>query len=259
MHRHIVLKILLSLLVSANVFAAEKEIRLSLGITPTSLIFNKIKDPFEKETGIKLVYTAKDPAGHGSDYVFKDLDQGKADVGSGAIYWTDWQALMKEKGYEVKDPDRFKVQVIGKDTTYFATWKGGPKKLSREQIIGILDGSTKNWKQIGGGDLPVKLFMFDQAATNNFVKKVFLGKTDFRTDQREDTKSIGEMVESISKTPGAIGFAPQGMLNKTVNIPDQPKTVRPITFLTVGKPSKEVEQLYSFIRKNAKKYDIPME
>jgi len=37
-------------------------------------------------------------------------------------------------------------------------WEGGVRSISRNQMIGIYEGSIKSWKELGGEDKPIKFF-----------------------------------------------------------------------------------------------------
>ena len=37
-------------------------------------------------------------------------------------------------------------------------WEGGVRALSKAQVLGIYEGTIKNWKEVGGADLPIKFF-----------------------------------------------------------------------------------------------------
>lgn len=37
-------------------------------------------------------------------------------------------------------------------------WEGGVRSLTKAQIKGIYEGEIRNWKQVGGADLPIKFF-----------------------------------------------------------------------------------------------------
>jgi phosphate transport system substrate-binding protein len=53
---------------------------------------------------------------------------------------------------------------------------------------------------------------------------------------------------------GAIAIGPQGMLDDTVKSPETPEISRPITLITKGKPSPDVQKLIDFIKGEGQKY-----
>lgn len=86
--------------------------------------------------------------------------------------------------------------LIGYDT--IAVWvnAGNPLKgLTLEQLKGLYSGRFSNWKQVGGEDLPVRLFMEPPEsgrATPDILRRVLLGDTPFAPPQMvlEDAREL---------------------------------------------------------------------
>lgn len=79
-------------------------------------------------------------------------------------------------------------------------------RLTREQIAAIYTGKVKNWKELGGPDLPVLPYSRESSSgTFEFFREhVLLGK-DFAEGVRF-IPATGMLVQSVSQTPGAIGY-----------------------------------------------------
>lgn len=257
--RRISLLLAAGLFFSGTAFSAE-ELKISGGVSAVQNVFTKVTAAFEKETGIKVVYTNKDPKGQGGDAVFKEVDGGVAEAGASGAVWEDWQKMMKEKGYEAKHGDKMKSRVFGRDRIQFMTYKGGPKKLSEEQLKGILTGKHKNWKEVGGENLPITLILSeDQPSTGKFLEERYLDGQKINKDNHKmitKAQGIGEMVKTIAATKGAIGFGPVNLVDKTVNVPEYPPVGRPLTMMWIGEPSKNLLKFFDFIEKKGPKLGV---
>jgi phosphate transport system substrate-binding protein len=252
---------LLSCLFALSTLSASAgELKLSAGVSPQTNVFSLVTKPFEKATGIKVVFTNKDPNGHGGDIVFKEVDQGVAQAGASGAVWEDWQKMMREKGYTAKNGDKMHSRVFGRDRIQFMTWPGGPKKLSEDQLKGLLTGKVKNWKEVGGPDQAVTLVIAEgQPSTAKFLEERFLGgeslsKTNIKLIPKSE--KVEAMVKAIGKTAGAIGFGPVNLVDKSVNVPETPVVGRPLTMIWIGEPSPELLKYLDFIEKEGPRLGV---
>lgn len=81
--------------------------------------------------------------------------------------------------------------------------------LSRQELQGIYQGSIHNWKELGGPDLPIRLFSrpstsgtrvtFEQAVLGK-PESLPLGPTHVEVDRTD------MVADAVQKTPGAIGY-----------------------------------------------------
>lgn len=249
-----------SLLAWAGSASAAEELKISGGVSAVTNVFSKVTTAFEKKSGIKVIYTNKDPKGMGGDAVFKEVDGGTAEAGASGAVWEDWQKMMKEKGYEAKNGDKLKSRVFGRDRIQFMTYKGGPKKLSEDQIKGILTGKVKNWKEVGGEDQAITLVLSeDQPSTGKFLEERYLGgdkitKENVKTVTK--AQGISEMTKVIASTKGSIGYGPVNLVDKSVNVPEYPVVGRPLTMIWVGEPSKNLLKFFDFIEKEGPKLGV---
>lgn len=85
-----------------------------------------------------------------------------------------------------------------------------------------------------------------------FYSKILEGAF-LRSDMSEVENSPMAKAHVISNV-GAIAIGPQGMLDDTVKSPETPEITRPITLITKGKPSPDVQKLIDFIKGEGQKY-----
>ncbi|MBC7863547.1 MAG: phosphate ABC transporter substrate-binding protein [Bacteroidia bacterium] len=80
------------------------------------------------------------------------------------------------------------------------------KQLSLQQLQNIYSGKTKNWKELGGNDMPIVLFSRDiNSGTYSFFKEHVMFSTPFSRDDINLTHN-NEITKNIVQTPGAIGY-----------------------------------------------------
>jgi phosphate transport system substrate-binding protein len=67
----------------------------------------------------------------------------------------------------------------------------------------------------------------------------------------EDSQFAKELVKS---NIGAVAIGPFGIVDDTIRSPETPEIKRPITIITKGKPSPNVQKLIDFIKGEGQKY-----
>jgi len=88
--------------------------------------------------------------------------------------------------------------------------------LTREQLEGIFTGKITNWKEVGGADLKIVPYSRETSSgTYEFFKEEVLKKKDYVAGIMS-MPATGAIVQSISQTPGAIGYIGLGYLDKRV-------------------------------------------
>lgn len=227
--------------------ASEIRIWISNSAAP---IFGKIQGPFEKSTGIKLVSVGDPQKTNAVDY-FKDVISGKAEAAVSSNSFTSWSQVMKEAGVQV--PPEITHRVIGHDTLNIVVNKGtGVSELTEDEVKSIFLGKVTNWKQVKGADLPIKVVMVPgKKGTTEYVE------TQILAEQKPPAGTINvndwqEMLDKVAGTPGAIsyGVSNTAKSTKVTSVKVQPVLGRPMTMITRGVPSENVQKLIEFIRKN---------
>lgn len=227
-----------------------QEIKIGAGAAPTENIFKPIKEPFEKATGIKLNIIASGPK-----IAMQDLEKGAIDAAAAGLSFQDWLDLMKKEGAEVKDPASLHHVVIGKDRIVVLIHKDNPvNRLTREQLEGIFTGAITNWKDVGGKDMPIIVVWGKLIPGTNsmFIRHILGGKSPLK-DVLEAT-TAEDVKQNVAANPEAIGIGPLAVVDNTVKAPEIPEVSRPITLVTKGKPSPNVEKLINFIKGEGQKY-----
>lgn len=225
-------------------------LRISGGAAPMENILKPIQPGFEKATGIKLELHPDGP-----DLAFRDLDLGKVDAAAAGLSFQSWLDLMAANGYVVKDPKGYQVSIIGTDRIHVLLHPDlALMDMTKAQLQGIFAGRTRNWKEVGGPDLPITIVWGTKVPGTN---KMFQEKVLDNAPPAAKLLSVGttpEILAAISQTPGAIGIGPLSTTgNWKVWAPKLDFELgRPISLITKGSPSAAIQKLLDHIQKHAK-------
>jgi phosphate transport system substrate-binding protein len=89
-------------------------------------------------------------------------------------------------------------------------------QLTREQLEGIFTGKIKNWKEVGGDDMPFVLYSRETSSgTYEFFKEHVLGGKNFASSALL-MPATGAIIQSVSQTKGAIGYVGLAYVDKSV-------------------------------------------
>jgi phosphate transport system substrate-binding protein len=239
---------ILAFLVS-SVFAlsAQTVVRIgALGAIPA--IFDPIRAGLEKSTGIKLLFTEM-----GAADAWMAVEAGKVDVAVSATSMEGWMDLMESRGVHLKPRYDYRNCVLGLDEMcvlinpdVLADASMLVADLDKATIKKLFTGAVKNWKEVGGPDLPVVVMGWKklQVTSMEFRDKALDG-APYRPDAITLTcESIREYLDILGKTPGAISLGSLVVTkSKKVWSPDQsPRLVRPFTLLVPDKQTDEMRK-----------------
>lgn len=166
-------------------------------------------------------------------------------------------------------PDkRLEEVVIGYQCLAFIVaedvWAGGVRALSKEQLLGIYEGTTRNWKEVGGADRPIKFYSpepnkptWDFFVTYLYgdIRKAPLGSFEVVTGGQEARDSVefnaGSASVASPSWANARGVYALGVKeNGTVLEPSAENVrtgtyplVRPVLLITAATPGGDVRRL----------------
>lgn len=90
------------------------------------------------------------------------------------------------------------------------------KKMTREQIEGIFTGKYTNWKEVGGNDLKIICYSRESSSgTYEFFKESVLKGKNYASSCLM-MPATGSIIQSVSQTPGAIGYVGLAYTNAKV-------------------------------------------
>lgn len=172
--------------------------------------------PFSQK--IAEVYGKKNPGssisvtGGGSGVGIASLLSGTTDIAQASRKMKmDEKMKLQEAGKAVKEV------VVAYDALSVVVNPSNPiSKLTREQLEGIFTGKIKNWKDVGGKDLKIIVYSRETSSgTYEFFKESVLKKKNFATSALLMAAN-GPIVQSISQTPGAIGYVGIAYIEKSI-------------------------------------------
>jgi len=123
----------------------------------------------------------------------------------------DERNKLKEKGKTVKE-----VTAAYDALAVVVHTSNNIKNLTREQLEGMFTGKIKNWKEVGGADMPVIPYARETSSgTYEFFKESVLKNKNYMSGIMS-MPATGAIIQSISQTKGAIGYVGLAYLNKDV-------------------------------------------
>ncbi len=145
---------------------------------------------------------------HGSSTAFKDLAASQADLGmaSRRIKSKEVETLKSTLG------DMSKVgneHIVGLDgLAVIINQNNDISRITTETLAAVFAGEITNWSQIGGADLPIRVFARDQnSGTWDTFKNLVLKKYDKKLlESATRLESSSELSERVAADDGAIGF-----------------------------------------------------
>lgn len=94
--------------------------------------------------------------------------------------------------------------------------KNGVSQLTRQQLEDIFTGKITNWKQVGGNDAKIVVYSRESSSgTYEFFKEHILKGKNYMSSILS-MPATGAIIQSVSQTPGAIGYVGVAYLNDKV-------------------------------------------
>lgn len=160
---------------------------------------------------------------------------------------------MAEAGISVPVPANLVFHEIGRERVgVFVHKDNGVGTLSRAQIKDLFTGKVRNWKQLGGADLPVKVILSSAgSATRSILQRQVMDGSEYAADAAEFRTGLAALDE-LTKVRG--GIAGAGLMLKdhvrpgTIKLVQTPVIDRPVAFVTVGAPSEPAQKVLDYLR-----------
>ncbi|HOI26608.1 MAG TPA: PstS family phosphate ABC transporter substrate-binding protein [Paludibacteraceae bacterium] len=201
--------------------------------------------------------------GGGSGVGFAALTEGSTDIAmSSRKIKFDEKMKIQDGGNSVKE-----VIIAYDALTIIVNPKNKVSKLTREQLAGIFSGKITNWKEVGGADMKIIPYSRETSSgTYEFFKSSVLKNKNYMNGIMS-MPATGAIVQSVTQTPGAIGYIGLAYLNKNVKAlavsydggkkyvspsveSAMDKTypvVRPLYFYYLNKDQKKVTPFISYV------------
>lgn len=178
---------------------------------PPEVITIRGSNTFGEELAPKLIAEYKkdhaattfDTEFKGSSYGFGALMVGKCEIAAASREATTNEVgLAKDRAIEMNN------YVIGSYSVAVILNAGNPlASLKPEQVRDIFTGKVQNWKDVGGPDAPVHLYIRDPiSGTYLGFQELAMDKKDYAQHPKTFT-SYDEIVQAVAKDPAGIGYA----------------------------------------------------
>lgn len=157
-------------------------------------------DAGQREVGISV-------AAHGTATGFQALASGNADVvmASRPIKSDENKALLDQFGDLQSDNAEHAVAIDG--LAILVNPRNSQTTLSRDQIAALFSGAIRNWKELGGDNIPVVVYARDdRSGTWETFKELVLGKDRQLEGSAQRFESSDKLSDAVANNPGAIGF-----------------------------------------------------
>jgi phosphate transport system substrate-binding protein len=129
------------------------------------------------------------------------------------------------------------------------------RHASMSTIRKILLGQVKNWKELGGPDLPIRVVVADGGGAMTVVDSEFMGGQTIVLPAMIHVKTPVQLVQVIEQEPGALGFAQLSLVRQR-GIPelatDHPLQTT-LSLVTLGEPSPAMRSVIDATRRIAEK------
>lgn len=103
------------------------------------------------------------------------------------------------------------IPIFLQPTVFFAHRSAKVTSLTAEQLVDVFNGTIKNWNEVGGADLRVRVVRREAVDSSLAVLRDTLpGWKDlqFNKDRSKIAVTTQEAFDSVEKNEGAIGFGP---------------------------------------------------
>lgn len=164
------------------------------------------------------VYMKKNPGstvtvvGGGSGVGFAALIDGTTDFAMSS------RKIKMDEKLKLQDAGKaYKETIVAYDAlSVVVNPKNKVGKLTREQLEGIFTGKITNWKEVGGDDMKIVAYSRESSSgTFEFFKEHVLNKKNYGSAILM-MPATGAIVQSVSQTPGAIGYIGLAYVEKDV-------------------------------------------
>lgn len=200
-------KIVSLLVLLASVFAGVNAQKIKGSDTVLPLSQKEAEVFMKKNPGTKLTVI-----GGGSGIGLAALVEGTTDIAmSSRSIKFDEKMKMQNAGKKVVE------KTIAKDAlSIVVNPKNKVTKLTREQLEGIFTGKIKNWKDVGGDNLAIIPYSRETTSgTYEFFKESVLKNKNYKAGILS-MPATGAIIQSVSQTPGAIGYVGMAYVTKDV-------------------------------------------
>jgi len=189
------------------------------------------------------------------------LFEGKVPVGAAGESLEDAiesaKSAAAKSGKSVKVPANLVYHEIASDNIVIVVHASNPvRSLTKKQATDIHTGKIRNWKQVGGPDLPIRLVVAAPGqAVRNAVQKYLMDGAEFAAEH-SDIRTALEQLKVIGTDPAAVGAMSESVVkasSEKVRAVPGAGVPRPLGFVTIGQPVGDAKTMIDYFRSPAGK------
>lgn len=152
-------------------------------------------------TNTKITYN---PTGSGAG--IQAVSEGRCDIG------------LSSRDLKSEEAQNLNATVIAIDgIAMIANPQNSVSDLTIEQIAKIYTGEVTNWNEVGGNDAPIVLIGREAASGTRDGFESITGTKD-KCQYSQELTSTGDVVQTVSSNPNAIGYASLASVKETVKL-----------------------------------------
>ncbi len=270
-----VVSIIRSLVVSASITALSSSVVLAHDVDPHTILrvvgsttvekslLEPNRDHIHAATGVELELKCQ-----GTGAGLLKLANGLADASGASEPLEDAIKSARKRAEEDHDvtklPNNLVYSELGHDRIVIIVNAKNKAitKLSKKQIADIFTQKIVNWKQVGGNDEPITVFISPVgSATRSLFQKIILDGAEFPGEEVHHggivmpASSTAREVDNVAMISESIAAVSESTINVStrkseIRIVETPSIERPLGLITVGKPSAKVQKVIDYLRSN---------
>lgn len=172
------------------------------GSTSMEKVIGYLSEAYMSEnTNTKITYN---PTGSGAG--IQAVSEGRCDIG------------LSSRDLKSEEAQSLNATVVAIDgIAMIVNPQNSISDLSIEQIAKIYTGEIANWSEVGGNDAPIVL-IGREAASGTRDGFESITKTKDKCQYTQELTSTGDVVQTVSSNPNAIGYASLASVKDTVKL-----------------------------------------
>ena len=117
---------------------------------------------------------------------------------------------------DLKDKGLVEHKLVGIPFVFIANKDVKVDNLTNEQLVNIMSGKIKNWKDVGGKDVPITLIHRSSSSGSRATIQTVVMKDAKFVDSAIIQDSNGAVRSAIATTPGAIGYVDAAYVDDSI-------------------------------------------
>lgn len=242
---------LLAIACFVPVIASAAVLEVSGSTTVQKQLFEPAAAALQSATGNEIKFL---PVGSGKGLIA--LTEGKVAVSATSEGLNETVESAKKAAKELEKPFAVPANLVFhemmRDTMLVIVHKDNPvSSLTKAQLKDLHTGKIKNWKEVGGPDLPVKVVTSHAgSATRAVFQKQVMDGAEYAQGASE-IRTTKEEINEVGKDKGGIGALSEAFIAANpgkVKVIKGTEVSRPLGFITNGQPSADVQKMINFFR-----------